>query len=140
MYNPAKNRPRTPEELAICVDYFFGIEQQNAQADPKYQPKSREELTRMYSIFLKQEMPEAPAPTTEQLYAQLRSLREVKMAEYDVQVAQLQRDARLGKDVAEKLAAWDAYANALVALTDVGREGAPWDGGGMNTPWPERPA
>ncbi|WP_300125776.1 phage tail assembly chaperone [Desulfovibrio sp.] len=37
-----------------------------------------------------------------------------------------------------QLAAWDAYAEALCELP--AQEGAPFDGGGELTPWPDAPA
>lgn len=79
-------------------------------------------------------MPEA---NTDELFAQLRSFREVKLRDYDAKISQLERRARLGENVASELAAWDAYALALCNLPD--QEGAPWDGGGSATPWPAAP-
>lgn len=139
MYNPAIDAPKNQEQLEICVNYYLAIEQEKVAADPTYQPKTREDLMQMYSIFIQPEPEPEPVLTTEELFAQLRSIREVKLAEYDVQVAQLLRDARLGKDVSAKLAAWDNYATELVKLTDPDREGSPWDGGGPETPWPVMP-
>ena len=79
------------------------------------------------------------SPDTEaERFDMLRAARDAKLAEHDVQVVQLQRQARAGADVADDLAAWDAYAVALCDLP--AQEGAPWDGGGEATPWPERPA
>ena len=79
------------------------------------------------------------SPETEaERFELLRAARDAKLAEHDIQVAQLQRQARAGSDVADDLAAWDAYAVALCDLP--AQEGAPWDGGGVLTPWPEMPA
>lgn len=133
--------PRNEEELALCVEHYEAIEREKAEADPDYVPKTRAELTRMYSIFLKQEEPEIPEPTSEQLFAQLRSIREVKLREYDEKISQLDRQIRLNPDYAAypiERAEWDAYAVALCNLP--AQEGAPWDGGGDETPWPQKPA
>lgn len=81
-----------------------------------------------------------PEPTTEQLFAQLRSIREVKLREYDVKISQLDRLIRLNPDYAAyqlERAEWDAYATALCNLP--AQEGAPWDGGMSLTPWPVMP-
>ncbi len=77
-------------------------------------------------------------PKTEAVrFELLRQARDAKLAEHDVQVVQLQRQARAGADVADDLAAWDAYAVALCDLP--AQAGAPWDGGGEATPWPVEP-
>ena len=76
--------------------------------------------------------------TEEERFSMLRAARVAKLAEHDVQVVQLQRQARAGADVADDMAAWDAYAVALCDLP--AQEGAPWDGGAELTPWPEMPA
>lgn len=81
------------------------------------------------------EHPYVPEPIPqEELFMMLRGARDAKLADYDKHVAQLERDYRSGVDVTSTLAAWDAYAQALCDLP--AQEGAPWDGGGQNTPWP----
>lgn len=140
-YNPAKDAPKTQEQLEICVDHYFAKEQAKAKADPFYAPKTRVDLTRMYSIFLEQEEPEISEPTTEELFTWLRSFRAVKLREYDEKISQLDRQIRLNPDYAAypiERAEWDAYAVALCNLP--AQEGAPWDGGGSETPWPQKPA
>lgn len=77
---------------------------------------------------------------TEELFAALRAKRDVYLAEYDKQVAQLNRLIRDNPDYAAyqlQRATWDEYATALCRLPQ--REDAPWDGGGPLTPWPAMP-
>lgn len=103
---------------------------------PAAQPRS--DFEHQFACYYPQPAPEPePEPTTEQLFAQLRSIREVKFREYDEAVSQLERRARIGENVASQLAAWDAYAIALCELPE--QSGAPWDGGGSKTPWPMKP-
>lgn len=78
-----------------------------------------------------------PTITKEQLFAGLRFIREDRLAEYDRAISQLERRLRLGYDVSSQIAAWDAYAISLCELPE--QEGAPWDGGGTETPWPIKP-
>lgn len=140
-YNPVIDAPRNQAELEICVNHYEAKEQAKAKANPAYMPKTRADLTRMYSIFLQPAPESEPAPTTEELFAQLRSYREVKLREYDEKISQLDRQIRLNPDYAAypiERAEWDAYAVALCNLP--AQEGAPWDGGGSETPWPQKPA
>lgn len=103
---------------------------------PAAQPRS--DFERQFACYYPQPAPEPELePTTEQLFAQLRSIREVKFREYDAAVSQLERKARIGENVASQLAAWDAYAIALCELPE--QSGAPWDGGMSETPWPVKP-
>ena len=86
--------------------------------------------------------PEPEPPTAEELFAALRAAREPRLAEYDREMAQLQRQLRLATDagatsVELDIAAWDSYAQALCDLPQ--QPGAPWDGGGDETPWPVKP-
>lgn len=136
-YNPEKDAPRNEGQLSVCVDHYEAIEQRKAQADPAYQPKTREDLKHLFSVFLQPEPAPVPEPTADQLFYQLRSIREVKLREYDTKVSQLERRGRLGENVGAELAAWDAYALALCNLPE--QDGAPWDGGGSQTPWPVMP-
>jgi len=65
--------------------------------------------------------PNAPwnQPSEESLQAQAEAIRQDLFAEYDKKVLQYQREVRLGVAGAEeKLAAWDAYAEALRAVND----------------------
>lgn len=105
------------------------------------QPKTRTDFEQEFACYYPQPAPEAePAPTTEELFVQLRSFREVKLREYDTKISQLNRLIREHPDYAAyqlERAAWDEYATALCNLTL--QEGAPWDGGGPLTPWPAKP-
>lgn len=135
-YNPAVDAPKNQTELAVCVDYYLAKEKEKAGADLSYQPQNKKQLEQLYSVFL-EEVVQEPLPTTAELFAQLRSIREVKFREYDEAVSQLERRARIGENVASQLAAWDAYAIALCELPE--QSGAPWDGGMSETPWPVKP-
>lgn len=77
---------------------------------------------------------------TEELFARLREERSNRLAEYDQKITQLDRLIRENPDYAEytiKRVEWDAYATALCNLPS--QVGAPWDGGGPETPWPDKP-
>ena len=71
-------------------------------------------------------------------YARLRAKRDQRLAAHDNMVSLLTRKQRLGIDVSEQLQALDAYAEQLCNLP--AQDGAPWDGGGEATPWPDMPA
>lgn len=79
----------------------------------------------------------ADPATVDERFRMLRTARDAKLAAHDSKIAQLQREARLGVDVAAYIAAWDTYAQALCKLPE--QAGAPWDGGGQLTPWPVQP-
>lgn len=77
---------------------------------------------------------------TEELFTRLRARRDERLSEYDVKIAQLDRQIRLNPEYAAyslSRAAWDEYAVALCDLP--AQSGAPWDGGGVQTPWPNKP-
>lgn len=74
----------------------------------------------------------------EELFEILRMQRNMRFAEYDTKISQLERQKRLGFDVDAQISEWDAYAQALCNLPE--QQGAPWDGGGELTPWPVMPA
>lgn len=79
--------------------------------------------------------------TEAEKFTRLRDERNARLEEYDRKIAQLDRLVRLyPADAAtvSLLMNWDQYAQQLCALPE--EEGAPWDGGGENTPWPEKPA
>jgi len=58
-------------------------------------------------------------PTDEELKARAEAQRQALFAEYDKKVLQYQREVRLGvAGAVERLAAWDAYAEALRAVND----------------------
>lgn len=100
---------------------------------------SRADVEKTYAVYYPRETIITPEneQTQEGLFAKLRSFREVKLQDYDTKISQLERRARFGEDVASEIAAWDAYALALCNLPE--QEGAPWDGGGILTPWPKAP-
>ena len=74
------------------------------------------------------------APTPAQwIEARERAKREELFAEYDKKVLQSQREVRLGIVGAEaRLAAWDAYAEALRAVNDI-------EGWFRDPQWPQKP-
>ena len=76
--------------------------------------------------------PEKPAPTEVELFQQLRALRDRRLAATDFL---LMPDYPIS---GEQRAVVQAYRQALRDLP--AQEGAPWDGGGEATPWPELPA
>lgn len=70
-------------------------------------------------------------PTTEELLAQLRNIRDSKLSSTDKYILP---DYPISL---EKLVVIKAYRQDLRDLP--AQEGAPWDGGGSETPWPETP-
>lgn len=73
-----------------------------------------------------------PPPTEEDLFTQLRAVRDAKLGDTDKYLLADYPSS------ADSLAAIRAYRQTLRDLP--GQEGAPWDGGGELTPWPELPA
>ncbi|WP_303193318.1 tail fiber assembly protein, partial [uncultured Desulfovibrio sp.] len=73
-----------------------------------------------------------PPPTEDELFTQLRVARDAKLTATD---KYLLPDYPISADA---LSAVKAYRQTLRDLP--GQEGAPWDGGGELTPWPELPA
>lgn len=76
--------------------------------------------------------PEKPAPTEAELFQQLRTERDRRLAATDFL---LMPDYPISND---QRAVVQAYRQALRDLP--AQSGAPWDGGGEATPWPELPA
>lgn len=77
-----------------------------------------------------------------QLLSTLKFTRDSKLSQYDIAKNQLDRQIALADSASKPalqalLNEWYEYAEALCALPD--QEGAPWDGGGELTPWPEQP-
>lgn len=70
-----------------------------------------------------------PPPTEEDLFTQLRAVRDAKLGDTDKYLLADYPSS------ADSLAAIRAYRQTLRDLP--GQEGAPWDGGGELTPWPE---
>ena len=80
-----------------------------------------------------QDEPISPPPTDAELKARAEAQRQALFAEYDKKVLQYQREVRLGiAGAEEKLAAWDAYAEALRAINDV-------EGWFRDPQWPQKP-
>ena len=74
-----------------------------------------------------------PPLTDTELEAQAEATRQALFAEYDKKVLQYQREVRLGMTGAEaRLAAWDAYAEALRVMNDT-------EGWYLNPQWPQKP-
>ena len=79
------------------------------------------------------EEPVPPPPSYEELAARAEAQRQTLFAEYDKHVLQYQREVRLGvAGGAERLAAWDAYAESLRAINDT-------EGWFRDPQWPEKP-
>ena len=76
--------------------------------------------------------PEKPAPTEDELFQQLRAERDRRLSATDYLLMQ---DYQLNNTLKEAV---QLYRQALRDLPS--QEGAPWDGGGEETPWPELPA
>ncbi len=72
------------------------------------------------------------APTAEQLFSVLRASRDARLAATDKYMLP---DYPIAEDA---LAQVKAYRAELRAMPD--QPGAPWDGGGDATPWPEQPS
>ena len=72
-----------------------------------------------------------PAPMAEQLYTSLRAARDVRLAATDKYML---ADYPISEG---DLALVKTYRAALRALPE--QPGAPWDGGGEDTPWPDAP-
>lgn len=75
---------------------------------------------------------EIPAPTEKELFDRLRSMRNAKLTETDKYVSV--PDYPISEKSVEDL---KVYREELRNLPS--QEGAPWDGGGEATPWPEFP-
>lgn len=75
--------------------------------------------------------PEKPAPTEAELFQQLRAERDRRLSATDYLLMQ---DYPLDNTLKEAVR---LYRQALRDLPS--QEGAPWDGGGEETPWPEIP-
>ena len=77
------------------------------------------------------EEPAEPAPTNGQLLAALRAARDARLTTTD---KYLLADYPISTDNLALIKAYRADLRALPAQT-----GAPWDGGGKATPWPDAP-
>ena len=76
---------------------------------------------------------DATAIIEQALAAQANAQRQKLFAEYDKRVLQYQREVRLGVvGAVERLAAWDAYAEALRAVNDI-------EGWFRDPQWPVKP-
>lgn len=137
-YKAAWNKGVAAIDKQLNEELVQAIQQAASMVEPA---KTRGYFEQMYSCYYPQPVPAPePEPTTEELFAQLRSFREVKLREYDAKISQLDRQIRENPDYAAyqlERAAWDEYATALCNLPSMA--GAPWDGGGPLTPWPVKP-
>lgn len=77
------------------------------------------------------EIQKVPTSTANQLYAALRIARDMRLANTD---KMLLADYPIATD---NLTLVREYRTALRDLPD--QNGAPWDGGGESTPWPDTP-
>ena len=91
---------------------------------PEFQPFLEDGDTLEYTDTL-------PPLTTAQHFAALRAAREARLADTD---KMLLPDYPITAEALEKV---KTYRAALRDLPD--KPGAPWDGGGIETPWPELP-
>lgn len=72
-----------------------------------------------------------PPPSEEELFSDLRANRDHRLNKTDYL---MQPDYPIDSDLLEKVKAYRQYLRDLPSL-----EGAPWDGGGPETPWPVNP-
>ncbi len=79
----------------------------------------------------KAKQPAAPTPTNEELFLVLRTVRDARLNATD---KYLLADYPISES---NLALIKTYRTALRNLPD--QPGAPWDGGGEATPWPQIP-
>ena len=82
-------------------------------------------------LYKSGEEPAKPEATTEELFTALRAARDARLAATDTY---LLADYPISAD---NLVLVKAYRADLRALPE--QPGAPWDGGGELTPWPEKP-
>lgn len=81
-----------------------------------------------------------PPPTTEELFARLRNQRDASINSVLWMRERHSDELALGKEATltpEQYTALLTYIQALRDLPD--QPGAPWDGGGVETPWPTKP-
>ena len=118
------------EKSFVCFIEVLGIGIIVKDDEPEY-AEIQAYLTE-HPEALKEE-PVPPPPSDAELEAQAEATRQALFAEYDKKVLQYQREVRLGIAGAEaRLAAWDAYAEALRAINDT-------SGWFRDPQWPPKP-
>lgn len=81
-----------------------------------------------------------PAATTVELLERLRAMRDYKIAKMLWMRERHADELALGKITSLTTEQYTTLLTYIQALRDLpAQEGAPWDGGGELTPWPERP-
>ena len=81
-----------------------------------------------------------PPPTTDELFARLRSERDTRISAVLWMRERHSDELELGKETSLTPEQYTALLTYIQALRDLpAQPGAPWDGGGELTPWPELP-
>ena len=81
-----------------------------------------------------------PPPTIEELFDMLRSVRDARISAVLWMRERHADELELGKETTLTPEQYTALLTYIQALRDLpSQEGAPWDGGGESTPWPEIP-
>lgn len=82
-----------------------------------------------------------PAPTIEELFDMLRSFRDGHISAVLWMRERHSDELELGKETTLTPEQYTALLTYIQALRDLpAQPGAPWDGGGAETPWPELPS
>ena len=82
-----------------------------------------------------------PAPTIEELFDMLRSFRDARISAVLWMRERHADELELGKEPTLTPEQYTALLTYIQALRDLpAQPGAPWDGGGELTPWPELPS
>lgn len=85
--------------------------------------------------------PTAPEPTIEELFDRLRNERDVRISTVLWMRERHADELELGKETTLTPEQYTALLTYIQALRDLpAQPGAPWDGGGELTPWPELPS
>ena len=81
-----------------------------------------------------------PPPTTEELFTRLRDQRDAHINSVLWMRERHADELELGKETSLTPEQYTALLTYIQALRDLpAQPGAPWDGGGTETPWPENP-
>ena len=84
--------------------------------------------------------PISPTPTIEELFDRLRSFRDARISAVLWMRERHADELELGKETTLTSEQYTALLTYIQALRDLpAQPGAPWDGGGELTPWPELP-
>lgn len=82
-----------------------------------------------------------PAPTTEELFDKLRRFRDVRISAVLWMRERHSDELKLGKETSLTPEQYTALLTYIQALRDLpAQPGAPWDGGGEMTTWPDMPS